>query len=603
MGQAETPSRPQEHADLTDTAFSPSIASSVVATRGGGGSGGGGLEHQLGVLQKLHSSGLLDSEVFARQQDALLNDWRHANPAAGSVFDGGASEELTSHCQRYSAKPTRPNRCQALPHLARFPQRLISCACHAISLVLCRLRAALEQRLASAKSRQLDYAASKEAAAKLEASVAAEAEAHREVIAGVFRDGRAALQGKEQELLREVELRRDSALHCLAAQQEELVDSLAQHSESAALIRTALREDDARSFLAGYAQLCARVETEEAIAESLYEARATAAHANRWSIPDDLVPGTVDAAAAAAAAVGFAKQSDRVPAALLDRWAPPPVISTDEAPETPQRYSEEATVRRLAAEGDAESLYTLGGWLHKGTGDIPIDTADAETHYRKAAAQGHPEAACALGCMLIQPLVEPGSRHQRMHSAGLLAEALALLRQAAEAGVLEAHYNLGWILSGGLEIDGEEIRDVEQAIEHYRVAALGGDGMSKLSLGNVLAESMTAAAESGGDGSSDARIRWAEAIDWWKQALEDAEVSAEAAFRLGHACEREAEMIAGGTGGAGSKADGSITPDDTRLVSAGMQQALSYYHQAEGSGHPLAGREIARLSQAWPPVS
>ena len=456
----------------------------------------------------------------------------------------------------------------------------------------------MEQRLASAKSRQLDYAASKEAAAKLAASVAAEAEAHREAIAGVFRDGRAALQGKEQELLREVELRRDSALHCLAAQQEELVDSLAQHSESAALIRTALREDDARSFLAGYAQLCARVEIDEAIAESLYEAQATAAAANRWSIPDDLVPGTVDAAAAAAAAVGFAKYSDRAPTALLDRWAPPPVISTIEAPETPERDSEEATVRRLAAEGDAESLYILGGWLHHGTGDIPIDTGEAESYYREAAAQGHPEAACALGCMLIQPLAEPDSRHQRMHSAGVLEEAMALLQQAAEAGVLEAHYNLGWILSGGLNLGGEEIRDVGQAIEHYRVAALAGDGMSKLSLGNVLAENTTAAAENSGDGGGDARTRWAEAIDWWKQALEDPDVSAEAAFRLGHACEREAEMLAGETGAAGSNADDSSTPDDTRLISAGLQQALNYYHQAERAGHPLAGREIARLSQA-----
>ncbi len=104
--QAETPTREDAGQDApVVSVFSPSIASSTVAARGAG-DGGGGLEHQLRLLQSLHSSGLLDSEVFAKQQDALLNDWRHATTSqAVSVFDAGASKELASHCQRYAATP------------------------------------------------------------------------------------------------------------------------------------------------------------------------------------------------------------------------------------------------------------------------------------------------------------------------------------------------------------------------------------------------------------------------------------------------------------------------------------------------------------------
>lgn len=586
LGAARTPVR---EADSPDSGFTPSVASTVR-------SGGEGLEQQLAVLQKLHSSGLLDGEVFARQQDSLLAEWRHSNHA-GSVFDRGASQEIRAHCQRYAAPSSKERLARHAtsqrPGSARSRiRRAHASYARAFCVACCSLRTALEQRLASAKSRQSEYASGREASATLEISVEAEASAHRETVAAVFRDARDALQRKEQDLVRDVELRRDSALHSLAAQQEELADSLAQHSESAALIRTALHEDDPRSFIAGYAQLCARLETEEVIAESLYEARTTAPDASHWYTPGDLVNGTVDAAIKAAGAVGFDNLAEP-----LDRWAPPPVVRVDEETERLQGNSEEATVRRRAAEGDAESLYILGGWLQRGTGGFPSDRREAETRYRQAASQGHPEAACALGCMLIEPLSGSCSRHSREHSVPALEEALALLRQAADAGVLEAHYNLGWILSGGLGLGGEDVNDNEQAIEHYRVAAHGGDGLAQLSLGNLLADSMTAAASGGDD--DDARAQWSEAIDWWKQALEDSEVVAEAAFRLGCACEREAEMLAG-EGSAAAIAEGNAavrsTPDDKRLISAGMQQALDYYRQAEGAGHPVAGKEVARLA-------
>ena len=420
-----------------------------------------------------------------------------------------------------------------------------------------------------------------------------EAAAHHEAISAAFRDGRAALQRKEQELIHEVELRRDRALHSLAAQQEELVDSLAQHSESAALIRTAMQEDDVRSFLAGHAQLCARLETEEAIAESLYETQATVANSSRWSIPDGLVSSTVDAANGAAAAVGFGKSADVVSSGLQHRPAVPPVMGAGTAAEALQGESEEATVRRQAAEGDAESLYILGGWLHQGTGGIPSNRVEAETHHRAAAAQGHPEAACALGCMLIEPLADPDRCYRSVHGAQALQEALALLQQAADAGVIEAHYNLGWILSGELDAGGQGIRDVERAIEHYRVAAHGGDGMSKLSLGSLLTDNVTTTTVNGDD-DGDARTRWSEALDWWEQALEDPEVSAEAAFRLGNACERAAEMLS--VESRGAEGGSSPTPTD-------MQQALAYYRQADEAGHPLARKEVARVLAALPSVS
>lgn len=565
---------PHRDSDSPDSGYTPSIASSAAATRlapapasglAARGSGAS-LEDQLALLKNLHSAGLLQSDVFARQQDAVLTEWRRANSQSTSVFDDGASKELDSHCQR--------------------------------------LRTALEQRMATARSRQLDYAASREAAVKLEASAGVEASAHREAIDATFREAGDALRRKERELTQEVESRRDSALRSLAAQQEELVDCLAQHSESAALLHTALREEDAHNFLAGYAQLCARLETEEAIAESLYEARTAAPQTSAWSIPDGLVPSTADAAVAAAAAIGFGPPDGSgsdlalsADAAQPDRWAPPPIMSADEAVE--QEEGEGAEVQRRAAAGDVESLYTMGGWLHRGDGGVPVDRAAAAAHYRQAVAQGHAEAACALGCMLIEPFASgsPGGGDDS-ETGPVLEEALALLRQAADAGVLEAHYNLGWVLSGGLG-DGLVSTDTQQAIEHYRVAAHGGDGLSKLSLGNLLADSTTTAAASGSE--AEARERWLEAIDWWKQAMEDSEAAAEAAFRLGRACERDAEMLAAeaeAEAGAGAGAGEGGRVDDSRLVSAGMRQALAFYRQAEGAGHPGAGQEAVRLAAA-----
>ena len=387
---------------------------------------------------------------------------------------------------------------------------------------------------------------------------------------------------KEQELTEELEARREHVVHSLSAQQEELVDSLAQHLESVALLHAALREEDTHSFHAGHAQLCARLETEEALAEALYEARTTTPHQlSRWSIPDGLIPGTAGAAIAAASAIGF------------DRWAPPPAPAAEQQP--PQRqeapptihYSgmedpaeamapvsaqedEEAEVYRLAAEGDAESQYILGGWLSQGR----ALSGDAETQYRVAAEQGHAEAACALGCLLIEPLAaaaaDGGNAGDVGKGSAAAVEALALLQQAADAGVLEAHFNLGWVNSSGLL--GED--DYEKAADHYRVAAHGGDAGAMLQLGNLLADTATP----GSDGML-------EAIEWWKKAAEESEATAEAAYRLGQACLREAESLQRQDGGE----------DDARLVEAGKAQALQYYQRAEAAGSADAAAAARQL--------
>ena len=90
--------RPASPAGSDLSRFTPSVASSyLTASRRPGAAEG--LEEQLAVLKGLHASGLLDAEVFARQQDALLTQWRRSSQPP-SVFEGDASIELDSHCER-----------------------------------------------------------------------------------------------------------------------------------------------------------------------------------------------------------------------------------------------------------------------------------------------------------------------------------------------------------------------------------------------------------------------------------------------------------------------------------------------------------------------
>jgi hypothetical protein len=101
---AATPVRSPSPTGSDLSGFTPSVASSVapslaMSRRAGADGLERGLEEQLTVLKGLHASGLLDAEVFARQQDALLTQWRRSNQPP-SVFEGGAATELESHCER-----------------------------------------------------------------------------------------------------------------------------------------------------------------------------------------------------------------------------------------------------------------------------------------------------------------------------------------------------------------------------------------------------------------------------------------------------------------------------------------------------------------------
>ena len=52
-------------------------------------------------------------------------------------------------------------------------------------------------------------------------------------------------------------------------------------------------------------------------------------------------------------------------------------------------------IRTIAEQGQAEALFNLGMTYHNGDG-VPRNDSEAAKWYRKAAAQGHPDAQLRL---------------------------------------------------------------------------------------------------------------------------------------------------------------------------------------------------------------
>lgn len=125
-------------------------------------------------------------------------------------------------------------------------------------------------------------------------------------------------------------------------------------------------------------------------------------------------------------------------------------------------------ITALAKAGDAEAQYMLG-YLY-GTGKaFPIDRAEGEKWYRRAAAQGHAPAQYELG---------------RMHKGGRNdAEALNWFRRSAENGYPLAQFHLGesyrWGVLGVAP-------DLVEAKRWYSLAASAGHAGAAYALEGVV---------------------------------------------------------------------------------------------------------------------
>ncbi len=121
-----------------------------------------------------------------------------------------------------------------------------------------------------------------------------------------------------------------------------------------------------------------------------------------------------------------------------------------------------------AQAGDAEAQYRLGEIYEAGLGEAQSDDAMAIAWYGKAAGQGHVRAAFRLGRLLER---QPGEARA----------AAAAYRQASEAGVPEATYNLARLHRDGVGVE----RDVRKAAALYRQAYAEGLTRATLDLAQL----------------------------------------------------------------------------------------------------------------------
>jgi TPR repeat protein len=126
--------------------------------------------------------------------------------------------------------------------------------------------------------------------------------------------------------------------------------------------------------------------------------------------------------------------------------------------------------RRLADQGDAAAQYNLG-LLYAGGQGVPQDADEAMRWLRKAAEQGLLDAQFSLGFSLVFKALTDTSRVDRAAAAAEMAEAAQWARKAADRGNAPAQ-----VLLGGLydDLPGVEHDDV-QAYKWFAVAAAGGN--------------------------------------------------------------------------------------------------------------------------------
>lgn len=158
-----------------------------------------------------------------------------------------------------------------------------------------------------------------------------------------------------------------------------------------------------------------------------------------------------------------------------------PNLQANAAPPSPEHV---AAMRASAEAGQPAAQYWYGLHLETEAGA----SAAASGWYRRAAAQGHREAALRLAQILergIGTTADP-------------VEARTLYAGVAQAGVIVAQFNLAVMLEEGRGGP----RDLENAAFWYHLAALQGHGRAANNLATMMAKG------EGVEANRDAAMRW-----------------------------------------------------------------------------------------------
>lgn len=145
----------------------------------------------------------------------------------------------------------------------------------------------------------------------------------------------------------------------------------------------------------------------------------------------------------------------------------------------PQSLRDQASTvswsRRAAEAGAAGGAFNLALAYDDGAG-IGADKAAAERWYRTAAAQNHVSAMVNLGALLLAKVAGTDTAS--------VAEASGLVRRAADAGSVDAIFDMGHLSENGIG----QAKDMNEALRWYRLGAEKKDARAMLRLGLLYAD-------------------------------------------------------------------------------------------------------------------
>lgn len=124
---------------------------------------------------------------------------------------------------------------------------------------------------------------------------------------------------------------------------------------------------------------------------------------------------------------------------------------------------------QAADNGDAEAQYRVGLMTELGNNGVPKDTERALALYRKAAAQGYPDACVKLGWILTSGTLAPQD----------FPQAMTLFRKAADAGLPGGMEGVATLYERGAGVPKDEV----QALDWHRKAADLGNAAAQTRVG------------------------------------------------------------------------------------------------------------------------
>lgn len=147
----------------------------------------------------------------------------------------------------------------------------------------------------------------------------------------------------------------------------------------------------------------------------------------------------------------------------------------------PEQVRDPATAflwsKRAAEAGAPGGAFNTGLAYEDGVG-VLRDRAEAARWYRVTVDRGHAPAMVNLaGLLLAQPAADRTAR---------AAEAAALVRRAADAGAVEALFDMGHLHEKGIGV----AQDMNEALRWYRLAADRKDSRAMLRLGTIHADGL-----------------------------------------------------------------------------------------------------------------